>query len=243
MVDLFSEEGRRNPYPLYGQIRLASPVFQEPKSGLWMLFDYESVKRALSDHEAFSSNHGPVEWMIFLDPPRHSKLRGLISQAFTPRSIANLEPRIRELAREFLDTGMKNGKMDMASDFAVPLPMAVIAEMLGIPVADRPRFTKWNDAILNMSYTVPAGAALDWVVKDFRAATVEMNDYLTGLLADRRAAPKDDLLTRLVQAELDGEKLTQQEILGFFQLLLLAGSETTTNLINNAILCFIDHPG
>jgi len=132
--------------------------------------------------------------------------------------------------------------MDLTADFSVPLPMAVIAEMLGVPVADRPRFTKWNNALLNMSYTVPAAAALDGVVNDFRMATAEMNDYLTAVLAERRSAPKDDLLTRLLQAKLDGERLRQTEILGFFQLLLLAGSETTTNLINNAVLCFIEHP-
>jgi cytochrome P450 len=242
MIEIFSDAARRNPYPLYNQIRSASPVLHEPRSGLWILFDYDSVKRALTDHETFSSSHGPVEWMIFLDPPRHSKLRGLISQAFTPRSVTNLEPRIREISHELLDRTVNGGKMDLAEDFSIPLPMAVIAEMLGIPIADRPRFTRWNDAILNMSYTVPASAPLDGVINDFRAATVEMNEYLTDLLAQRRASPKDDLLTRLVQAELDGEKLTQQEILGFFQLLLLAGSETTTNLINNAVLCFIENP-
>ncbi len=241
-IDIFSDEARRNPYPLYDQIRTASPVLRDPTTGLWILLDYESVSRALTDHETFSSKHGPVEWMIFLDPPRHSKLRGLISQAFTPRSVANLEPRIQELSSQLLESAMARGEMDVAADFSVPLPMAVIAEMLGIPIADRPRFTKWNDAILRMSYTVTAGAALEDVVNDFRSATAEMNEYLTGVLAERRVSPRDDLLTRLVHAELDGERLTQQEILGFFQLLLLAGSETTTNLVNNAILCFTEHP-
>jgi cytochrome P450 len=242
MTELFSDEARRNPYPAYEEIRSTSPILRDPQSGLWMLFDYHSVNRALTDHETFSSRHGPVEWMVFLDPPRHSKVRGLISQAFTPHSITKFEPRIRELSRELLDATIERGEMDVARDFSVQLPMAVIAEMLGIPVADRRRFTKWNDAILNMSYTVPAAAALDCVVNDFRAATAEMNEYLGGLLSDRRASPKDDLLTRLSQAHLDGERLTQAEILGFFQLLLLAGSETTTNLVNNAILCFIEFP-
>ena len=241
MTNLFSDDARRDPYPLYEQIRSTSPVLREPQSGLWMLFDYESVKRALTDHVTFSSRHGPAEWMIFLDPPRHSKLRGLISQAFTPRSISNLEPRIGELSRRLLESVVEQGEMDVAEDFAVPLPMAVIAEMLGVPVADRPRFIKWNDAILKMSYTVGATGPVDAIVQDFRAATAEMNDYLAELLPKRRRSPKDDLLTRLVQAELDGERLTQADILGFFQLLLLAGSETTTNLINNAILCLMEN--
>src|SRR5205085_7401426 len=148
MTQIFSDDARRNPYPLYDQIRGASPVLREPQTGLWMLFDYESVKRALTDHENFSSRHGPADWMVFLDPPRHTKLRALISQAFTPRSIANLEPRIRALSRELLDRVVERGEMDLAADYAVPLPMLVIAEMLGIPAADRPRFQRWNDVIL-----------------------------------------------------------------------------------------------
>src|SRR5687767_7809639 len=122
-MNLFSDEARRNPYPLYDQMRPVSPVFRDPQSGLWILFDYENVKRALSDHETFSSRHGPAEWMIFLDPPRHNKLRGLISQAFTPRSIANLEPRIRQIARDLLDPLIPRGEMELAADFSVPLPM------------------------------------------------------------------------------------------------------------------------
>ncbi len=242
MIDVFSDAARRDPYPRYAQVRDIAPVQYDGTSGLWLLFDYENVKWALTDHQSFSSRLGPADWMIFTDPPRHSKLRGLVSQAFTPRSIASLEPRIREICRQLLDEAMRRDKFDMATDFAVPLPMAVIAEMLGVPVADRARFSGWNDAILNMSYSVVGSAARESVVSDFKIATVEMNDYLTDLLADRRESPRDDLLTRLVQAELDGERLAQSEIVGFFQLLLLAGSETTTNLINNAILSFIANP-
>src|SRR6266566_875700 len=132
MTNIFSDEARRNPYPLYDQLRRTSPVLHEPQSGLWLLSDYESVKRALADHDSFSSKLGPAEWMVFIDPPRHSKLRALISQAFTPRSVANLEPRIRELARGLLDQTIERGEMDLAADFSVPLPMMVIAEMLGL---------------------------------------------------------------------------------------------------------------
>jgi cytochrome P450 len=170
-------------------------------------------------------------------------LRALISAAFTPRSVANLEPRIRELSHELLDQAAGRGAIDLAADFSVPLPMRVIAEMIGVPAADRARYHRWSDIILDMSYTIGnRGEAARKANEAFRAASVEMNDYLTGLLAERRAAPRDDLLTRLVQAEVDGERLTQEEILGFFQLLILGGQETTTNLINNAVLCFLEHP-
>ena len=241
-MDLFSDDIRRNPYPLYERIRGSLPVFRDPQSGLWMIFDYDGVKQALCDQEAFSSQYGP-DWLVFNDPPRHSKLRALVSRAFTPKSVANLEPRIAELSRELLDQTIERGKMDLAADFAVPLPMMVIAEMLGIPLEDRGQFKRWVDVILRMSYTIGRqGEESQSALSDFRQVSMEMNQYLTALLAQRHANPKDDLLTRLSQAEVDGERLTKSEILGFFQLLLLAGSETTTNLINNAILCFIENP-
>lgn len=181
--------------------------------------------------------------MIFADPPRHTKLRGLVSKAFTPRSVAALEPRIRALSTKLLDRVAGRGEMDLVADFAAPLPMLVIAEMLGIPAADQPLFHQWADAILAMSYTVGGPPDLARAATEgFAAATAEMGGYLADLLAVRRAAPRDDLLTRLAEAEVDGGRLTHEEILGFFQLLLLAGSETTTNLIDNAVLCFIDHP-
>ncbi|HZS08691.1 MAG TPA: cytochrome P450 [Blastocatellia bacterium] len=246
-MNIFSDEARRNPYPLYARIRSASPVLHDPQSDVWMVFDYEGVKRALNDPEAFSSsllaagrkNH---EWFIFFDPPRHTKLRGLVMRAFTPRVVANLEPRIRELSRELLNQTVERGEMDLAADFSVPLPMMVIAEMLGVPVADRLLFKRWSDAILNLSYDISGGEEGARAVAEFRATTAGMGNYLAGLIEGRRAAPKDDLLTRLVEAEVDGERLTAEEILGFFQLLLVAGTETTTNLISNALLCFVENP-
>jgi cytochrome P450 len=137
MTNLFSEEARRNPYPLYEKIRVDTPLLRDAASGLWMIFDYANVKRVLNDQEAFSSRHGPAEWLVFIDPPRHSKLRTLISQAFTPRAVANLEARIRKLSRDLLEERIAAGEMDLATDYAVPLPMLVIAEMFGIPAADR----------------------------------------------------------------------------------------------------------
>jgi cytochrome P450 len=241
MNNLFTDDVRRNPYPLYAKVREVSPVFRDPESGLWMIFDYAGVKRALDDHETFSSKHGP-DWMIFSDPPRHTKLRALISKGFTPRSVANLEPRIRELSRQLLDRVIERGEMDLAADFAVPLPMMVIAEMMGIPVEDRHHFGRWNDVLLNMSYAVLKVEGAQEAVSAYIAQTQEMGVYLEELLKRKRAEPRDDLLSRLVAAEVDGERLTHAEMVGFFQLLLLAGAETTTNLINNAVLCFVAHP-
>ncbi len=233
MIDLFSDDNRRNPYPAYDQLRAASPLLHAPELNLWMIFDYEGVKRALADHESFTSQVPAPNWLVFHDPPRHTKLRALISQAFTPRSIAGLEPRIRELSRQLLDQHIERDEMDLATDFSVPFPMRVIAHMLGIPAADLPRDKRWSDAMLEMSYTIVGTAeASAAAMEGYEAVTAEMHDYLADLLDQRRAAPKDDLLTRLVQAEVDGSRLTQSEILGFFQLLLVAGQETTANLIN-----------
>jgi cytochrome P450 len=245
VLNFFTPDVRRNPYPIYARLRGETPVVHDPASGLWLILDYDGVKQALADHDTFSSRYGPAEWMLFVDPPRHTKLRALIAQAFTPRSVAGLEPRIRELSGQLLGRMLDRGEMDLAADYAVPLPMLVIAALLGIPGEDRPQFQRWSDAILNMSHTVPgdAGPAARAAAAAFAAATAEMNDYLTDVLARRRAEPRDDLLTRLALAEVDGERLTHEDIPGFFQLLLVGGQETTTNLINNAMLSFLEHPG
>jgi cytochrome P450 len=247
MVSLFSDDTRRNPYPLYDRLRAASPVFREPQSGAWMLFDYESVKRALHDPEAFSSVVSPnaprtSRWLIFSDPPRHTRLRGLIMRAFTPRAVAALEPRVRELSRGLLDRAARGGEMDLVADYAVPLPLMVIAEMLGAPVADRSRFRRWTDALVALSHAVAQDEHAARAMADFVAVHDEMAAYLPALLDERRRAPRDDLLTRLVEVEMDGERLGEDDILGFFQLLLLAGHETTANLISNAVLSLVEHP-
>jgi cytochrome P450 len=247
-MDLFSDDLRRNPYAAYDRMRDIAPVFHLAPLDLWMIFDFDGVKRALVDHDAFSSDlshlpgHGnPGQWFIFFDPPRHTKLRGLIAKAFTPRVVANLEPRIRQLSRQLLDQTIERGEMDLAGDFGVPLPMRVIAEMLGVPAADWPRYKRWSDVILKLANTIsPDGAA--GTIQEYRAVTDEMRAWLPDLIAQLRSAHPDDLLTRLVEAEVDGERLTAEEVLGFVQLLLVGGQETTANLINNAVLCFLEHP-
>jgi len=248
MIDLLSDEMRRDPFPMYDRMRSTSPVLHIPPTGPWMLFDYESVKRALHDHEAFSSAVTPPtgkapDWLVFSDPPRHAKLRSIILKAFTPRSIAALEPRVREISGELLAPAMARGEIDLAREYAGPLPAMVIAEMIGIPSADRPRFLRWSEAIVNLSYALSGGPEAERAIAEHASVKEEMRRYLAEWLPARRAEPRDDLLTRLVQAEVDGERLSDQDILGFFQLLLAAGTETTTNVIDNAVLCFIDHPG
>ncbi len=177
-----------------------------------------------------------------MDAPAHTKLRALISRAFTPRVVSNLEPLIFELSRQLLDRAVERGEMDVAADFSVPLPMQVIATMIGIPTKDWAQFRSWSDGILKLSYARSGGAEAEEAGREFQRVTAEMSPYLAEMIRERRAAPQNDLLTRLIEAEVDGEKLSHEEILGFFQLLVVGGQETTANLINNAIVCFLDHP-
>jgi cytochrome P450 len=249
MIDLFSSEMRRNPYSAYERMREGSPLFHLEPFNVWMIFDFEGVKRTLMDHDAFSSDlshvpgtGNPGEWFIFFDPPRHTKLRALISKAFTPRVVADLEPRIREISHQLLDQTIERGEMDLATEFSVPLPMRVIAELLGIPAAEWPRYKRWSDVMLKLANTFSKDEAAARTIEEYGVITTEMRVFLPDLIAHRRAAHQDDLLSQLVEAEVDGERLTDGEILGFVQLLLLAGQETTANLLNNAVLCLIENP-
>jgi cytochrome P450 len=248
-MKLFSEEMRRDPYVKYAELRReGSSVVHVDDRGVSMVLDYDGVKRALHDHESFSSELSAAlgntfEWLPFIDPPRHTQLRAIVNRAFTPRSIAALEDRIRELVGTLTDRlfAAGSGEVDLTTDFALPLPMLVIADMLGLPLEDARRLAAWSEAVLRQSDpilqgdTAAAHAALE-------ASQAECAAYLDAQVAERRRRPTDDLLTRLVQAESDGTGLTQLELLHFFQLLLIAGTETTTNLISNAILCFTEHP-
>ena len=203
----------------------------------------------LVDHDAFSSdlknvpgNGNPGDWFNFFDPPRHTKLCALISKAFTPTTVSNLVPRIRELSRQLIDQTIEHGEMDLVADFSIPLPMLVIAAMIGIPVEESQRYKRWSDSILKLANTFSKDEEAVMTVSEYRAVTLEMKDFLSDLIAQHKAKHQDDLMTRLVEAEVNGDRLTETEILGFVQLLLVAGQETTTNLINNAILCFIENP-
>jgi cytochrome P450 len=242
-ADLFSDAMRRNPYPTYDALRATSPLLRVPPPfDGWMVFDYEGVKRVLTDPETFSSRVPAPQWFIFSDPPAHTKLRALISRAFTPGVVANLGLRIRDIVRELLDAVMDRGQFDVVQDFSAPLSMKVIAGMIGIPLEDWPRYQRWSDAILGLSHARSGGEQAERAGRGFAAASAEMSPYLASMIEQRRSEPQDDLLTRLIEAEVDGKRLSHQEILGFFQLLMVAGQETTSDLIDNAVLSLLEHP-
>jgi cytochrome P450 len=244
-MDIHAEAFRRDPYPTYDQMRAAAPVLHDPRSGLWLLFAFEDVKRALTDHDTFSSavsasGTRTSQWLIFSDPPRHTRLRGLVLRTFTPRAVAALEQRIREIARRLLQNVVGRREFDLVGEFSIPLPLMVIAHLLGAPADDWPLFRAWSDVIVSLSHAVGGSPEAPQAVAAFTAAHGEMDAYLGELL--RRPAPGDGLLARLGEAANDGDRLSHEELLGFFQLLLLAGHETTTNLIDNAMLCFDEFP-
>ena len=228
-----------DPFPWYEQMRRDAPAWVDHTSGVLSVFRYDDVQRALSDYEAFSSDRSPRDAssalnasLISSDPPRHRQLRNLVTQAFTPRAIAQLAPRITAIIDGLLDPVAAAGRMDFVADLADPLPVIVIAEMLGIPISERVQFKRWSDAIVA---TTDGGLT-------FMEAQREMARYFSGLIAERAAEPRDDLISHLITAEIDGERLTPMELIGFCVLLLVAGNETTTNLLGNAILCFDEQP-
>lgn len=236
-------EGVHNPFPWYARMRRESPTSVDPHSGALSVFRYDDVQRVLSDFEAFSSERGRRDSssalsssLISSDPPRHRQLRNLITQAFTPRAVAQLTPRITAIVGELLDQVAASGRMDFIEDFAYPLPVIVIAEMLGIPASERAQFRRWSDAIVSPG-AAPAEGQLS-----FMDAQREMALYFGRLIIERRADLRDDLISHLLTAEIDGQRLTEMELIGFCVLLLVAGNETTTNLLGNAILCFDEQP-
>ena len=247
-MNLFTDEMRRNPYPFYAKLRESSPLLHVPSVDLWLVLDYEGVKRALHDHECFGNDVSPAravrfDWLLFMDPPRHTKLRALVSRAFTPGSIAELAPRIQQLASQLLDAACPRDHMDLCAEFAAPLPLMVIAELLGLRGDRWLQLQRWSEAIMNLSNTIMGTPEQSRAAEAaFVTANAEMKEVLMALLAARRAAPLDDLTSRLACAEVDGELLTEEEFLHFVQLLLAAGTETITNLIANSVISFLEHP-
>jgi cytochrome P450 len=232
-----TEEHLLNPFHWYSNMRATDPVHYYEQYGIWQVFRYDDVQRVLSDYVTFSSSlRGPSQdplstSLISMDPPRHRQLRNIVTQAFTPRGVARLSERITTIVTELLDNVVANGRMDIIDDLSYPLPVIVIAEMLGIPQEDRERFKLWSDAIVSGGMS-PGDTN----------PQQEMGAYFLNMIEQRRRDPEEDLISALLAAQIDGVHLDQRELLGFCILLLVAGNETTTNLIGNALLCFDEQP-
>jgi cytochrome P450 len=222
------------------EMRVHNPVFQDESRPLWHVFRYKDVLTVLNDYTRFSSQAFSLmgglftDTLIAKDPPDHRKLRNLVNQAFTPRAVARLSERVTRITQELLGQVREQGKMDIVADIAFPLPAKVIAELLGVPAEDWNIFQRWA--------RIGDGPPMRGQHSDGRGMREEMADYFSRLLAERRRAPREDLISALSVAEVDGERLSERELVSFCTLLLAAGQETTKNLIANAIVCFADHP-
>jgi len=243
-----------DPYPTYHRLRAEDPVHHSPL-GFWVLTRYEDVSSVLRDPRfvkeplaalvaaRFGAEvpRGVGLSMLDRDPPDHTRLRSLVSTAFTPRVVEGLRPRIQQIVDDLITRAEAAGGMDVIEEFAYPIPVNVICEMLGVPVADHERFRGW-------SLDIARGLDSIWLPPDSEiprrsaASRHAISDYFRGLIAQRRASPRSDLLSALIAAEAAGDKLSEEELVATCILLLIAGHETTVNLIGNGMLALLRHP-
>lgn len=234
----FASEVKEHPYPYYAWLRQEHPVYHNPELGFWAISRYRDVVAAARNVEVFSSAQGigpekvRLPMMITQDPPEHRRLRSLAGKAFTPRMVTQQEGRIRQIVDGLLDTVAAGGSFDLAHDLAYPLPVIVIAEMLGVDPERRDDFKRWSDAVIG-TFNGPLQPA---AMAQYMQTWQEFRAYFTQKIAERRSDPRDDLITGLIRAEEEGKQLSESEMLNFCLLLLVAGNETTTNLITNGAL-------
>lgn len=261
--NLFGQAFKSDPHPTYAAMRREVPVCRRTSSdgetNIWFLTRYEDVTTALRDSERFVKSYRstlcPAEraalpdeppllrllsnHMLNLDGEDHARLRGLVNKAFTARMVEGLEERIQRVADSLLDRVYPRGHMDLIDEYAFPLPIIVIAELLGIPPADRNRFRSWSHAFVTSSANVQRGAKK---VAKAEKLMVDFTEYMRTRFEERRREPRDDLLTSLLQAEEAGEQLSEDELFSMVILLIVAGHETMVNAIGNSTLALLQHP-
>jgi cytochrome P450 len=257
-LPLFGPDMARNPYPFYHQMRAADPVYWSEKHNAWMVTSYDAVAAGLNDLRlsaertallrelAHSDELAPFfeflsNRMIFADPPRHARLRGLVSKAFTPHAVEAMRPHIQQLVDGFLEAVQGRGHMDLIRDLAFPLPATVIMEMLGLNPADRDQLKRWSDDFIVFFGTHPAQISLDQYRKALES-TRAMTEYFRAAVARVRNEPRDCLLKLMEQAEEQGDRLSMDELVANTNQMLVAGHETTTNVIGNGVLALLRHP-
>jgi hypothetical protein len=220
-------------YQIYRELRDDHPVYRNPEDGSYALSRFEDVRVAAGDAIRLSSRNtriskGLLPMMQQLDPPRHDALRSLVQRAFTPGRVAQCEPRIREIARELIDHVAREGRCDLKRAFCEQLPSRVICELIGVPAERREDFLEWSEAMVT---TGPIGDAPRHIYAEFAK-----------LLEERRCERHDDLMSALLDAEVDGQRLNEQELLGFCFLLIVAGNDTTNNLLASGAVALARHP-
>ena len=264
VFDPFDPQWASDPFPLYADLRRRAPIHRNDL-GFWVVARHADCLAVLRDRRASSDSlNVAVERMpeglrapvaeddpiaaamiemrpfLFRDPPDHTRLRGLVSKAFTPKVVESLRTRTQQVVDELLDAALEADRVDLVEAFAYPLPVRVICDLLGVPAADQDRFKEWSDALAR---GLDPDFLLTQEVIDARGeAVLQFSQYFFELLADRRRAPGEDLLSRLVQAEDGGTVLSEAELLSTCILLLVAGHETTVNLISGGTLALLRHP-
>ena len=253
-LDISDPRWSSDPFAIYAELRSEAPIHRNDAAGLWVLARHADCLAVLRDKRASSDSatsdsplSGPMSEaflemrpFVFLDPPDHTRLRGLVSKAFTPKVVESLRPRVEEIVTELLDAAIDAGHVDLAEALGYPLPVRIICELLGVPQSDEPLFRLWSDALARGFD--PSFLLTEDVVAARAEAVTQFAEYFVELLAERRRRPGDDLLSRLVAAEEDGSMLTEPEMLATCILLLTAGHGTTVLLITGGALALLEHP-
>ncbi|KMK75228.1 cytochrome P450 family protein [Alkalihalobacillus pseudalcaliphilus] len=247
-IDLFSKQFHQNPYEYYKDIRphhaFAKVRMFEGHNSSWLAFTYEAAEKVLRDErfikdmrtvfpgEITDANVPPIgQSMLFVDPPDHRRLRNLVAKGFAPKKIKALSGRIEEIAKEEAQRMGRNKDVDFIEDYAFPIPIRVICELLGVPSEDQHLFQRWSKVLVDIV-----------TEEQYEQSMIEFMAYLESLIHQRRSEPKEDLLTDLILAEEEGERLSVRELYGVVMLLIVAGHETTVNLIANGLLALLTHP-
>ena len=225
-----------DPFPWYKQMRMTNPVSFDEQNSLYEVFRYKDVQAVLADSTHFSvkgtlgEGGEDIGGISTMDPPHHNKMRALVSQAFTPRAIARQADNIRKIAKELLDASAASDTLELVHDFATPFPMRVIAGMLGVPVARQDDFKRWSQATVSHSQEEAVAGYMAYI------------NYMQELVEEKRKERQDDLVSALLDAQVDGEALSEQDVVMFCVTLLGAGFETTEHLIGNLMLCLDEYP-
>ncbi|MFB1479954.1 cytochrome P450 [Corallococcus sp. RDP092CA] len=251
-VNLMAPEVRANPYPVYAELRRNAPVCQVEPGGLWAITRFEDVAAAFKNPQVFSSagvrtttappwlGHNPFsESMIVMDPPRHMRLRALVSRAWTPTAVNRLEPRIRGFAQSLAERLSPEREVDFVDAFAMPLPASVIGELFALDPTMTARYKRWSVDLSSVSGTTEQDTHRH---ASIRATVREMEDYLSDVVAERRRHPQDDMVSDLVRSRVDGEALTDAEVMSFLFLLVVAGLETTVQLVSHCVRLLMEQP-
>lgn len=258
----FDAEFRANPYPIYHRFRESSPIHRISNftGDEWLLTSYAYVKAVLNDlrfcaddlpdrlkqKSFYLKQSGEFEalrqtissWLFFLNPPQHSSLRGIVRNAFSPGTVENMRPQVQKIVDELIDFIPEDGAMDIIRDLACPLPATVTAMMLGMPTEERNRLTQWAHDLFRV-FDQPLSLE---VYKHLNQVSLEFKEFFTGLIKEREKNPKQDLLSHLIAAKNQGDKLNDEELISFCAMLFSVGQETTENFIGNSMLALLRHP-